>query len=84
MPYVRRANGREKSTSFRIALQLAFYQYIGRPHYVMVQRGFPNLAICVGRSKRDVQSQPLTVAVGRETFREWAQRVKRRESGVPA
>jgi hypothetical protein len=47
-PYVRLANGREHSHSLRGAIRLAFYQSLGRPFYVMVQRGFPNTVIEVG------------------------------------
>jgi len=81
LPYVRRANGREKSESYRIALRLAFYQMLDRPFYVMVQRGWPNLAIEVGPTKRDVQRKPLPVAFGRMRFRVWAQAVRRKAAG---
>lgn len=78
-PYVRRANGRERSESLRVAVRLAFYQELGRPFYVMVQRGWPNLAIACGRTKEDVKRQPLLVR--RLGFSGWANRVKRLARG---
>ncbi|HWL09769.1 MAG TPA: hypothetical protein VNQ76_15285 [Planctomicrobium sp.] len=82
MPYVRRANGREKSESFRIAIRLAYYQMRRRRFYVMVQHGFPNLAIEVGASKREVQQKPLPVACGKMKFKEWAKLIQRKARGV--
>jgi hypothetical protein len=74
-PYVRRANGREKAQTLRIAMRLAYYQARGKRFYVMVQRGFPNVAIAVGPSKRAVQRCPLTVNIGAETFRGWSRAI---------
>lgn len=76
-PYVRRANGRERAYTLRIAVRLAYYLMSGKPYYVMVQRGFPNRAIAVGKSKRDVQRGPLLVAVGRMSFRDWSSAIQR-------
>lgn len=81
-PYVRRANGWEKAGSLRIAVRLAFYQSRNRPFYVMVQRGFPNLAMDCGASKRDVARTPLMVASGRQKFRAWARRIQRYAQGA--
>lgn len=80
-PYARRANGSERSESMRIAFRLALYQASGKPFYVLVQRGFPNLAIEVGMSKRDVMSLPCPVAFGRSTFRAWASRIQKHARG---
>lgn len=74
-PYVRLANGKERSESLRESFRLAYYRNFGKPFYVMVQRGFPNDVICVGRSKRDVQMCPATVAFGRLKFREWSRAI---------
>lgn len=76
-PYVRRANGKEHTSSWRVAFRLAFYQESGRPYYVMVQRGWPNMAIEVGASKREVQQKPLLVAFGRISFRIWAKTIRK-------
>lgn len=76
-PYVRRANGRERATSLRMAIRLAYYKMSGKPYYVMVQRGFPNAVIGVGASKRDVQRGPLLVAIGRLSFRTWSGAIRR-------
>lgn len=80
-PYIRRATGREKAETIRIAFRLAFYQSLGRPYYVMVQRGFPTLAIEVGASKRDVQSGPALVGAKLMRFSEWASIIQRRATG---
>jgi hypothetical protein len=76
-PYVRLANGRERSKSLREAFRLAFYESVGKPFYVMVQHGFPNNVIGVGASKREVQRQPVVVAFGRKSFRQWASSIQR-------
>ena len=80
-PYVRRANGSEMAESLRIAFRLAYYQLRGKPFFVMVQRGFPNLAIEVGASKREVQQQPLSVNIGRLSFKQWAKQVGAKARG---
>lgn len=76
-PYVRRANGRERAYTLRMAIRLAYYVMSGKPYYVMVQRGFPNRAIAVGRSKREVQRGPLLVAIGKLSFCDWASSIQR-------
>jgi hypothetical protein len=71
-PYVRLANGKEHAASFRDAIRLAFYESLGKPFYVMVQRGCPNAVIGVGKSKRDLKRGPVAVWADDKTFREWA------------
>lgn len=79
-PYIRLANGRERSSSIVEAFRLAFYQDIGKPFYVMVQRGVPNYVIAVGKSRREVQMKPASVAFGIKTFREWAKSIQEHAS----
>jgi hypothetical protein len=76
-PYIRRANGREKAESLRIAFRLAFYQEMGRPFYVMVQRGWPNLAIAVGKSKRELKRTPIGVRLKKMSYRTWSRHIQR-------
>lgn len=78
LPYIRRANGREQAPTLRLGIQLAFHGLIGRPFYVMVQRGFPNRVLAVARSKRELSRSPLPVATGQMNFREWAKSIQRR------
>ena len=78
LPYVRRANGREKAESMRIAFRLAYYQTLRKPYVVMVQKGFPDIAIEVASSKRELKDKPLVVAMKTMSFREWAKRIQRR------
>ena len=84
--YVRRANGKEKAETFRVAFRLAFYESLKRPYFVMVQRGFPDLAIAVGATKREVKQTPILVLFGdrffSRTFRNWARSIQRRASGA--
>ncbi len=75
--YVRLANGNEQAASLRVAFRMAVYETNGQPFYVLVQRGFPNQALAVGRTKRDIQRLPILVRCGRCSFREWAGKVKR-------
>jgi hypothetical protein len=81
LPYVRRATGRERSGSFRVAFRLAFYQEMGKPYYVLVQRGFTNLAIEVGPTRREVQRSPVPVSAGWKSFRQWAKEIQAYASG---
>lgn len=80
-PYIRRPNGREKTESYRIALQLAHAKIMGRPFCVMVQRGFQNLVIAVGDSKKDIKDQILMVRFRRRSFTQWARNTGRRARG---
>lgn len=80
-PYIRKANGKERSKSFRGAMRLAFYQELKKPFYVMVQRGFPNLVIGVGSSRYAIEQGILPIWEKRMSFKEWAQRIKRRAQG---
>ncbi len=80
-PYVRLANGSERSDSLRVAVRIAFYGLRRKPFYVMVQRGNPNNAIEVGGSKREVQMSPATVAFGNMSFRQWASAIKKFAQG---
>lgn len=75
-PYVRRANGKEKAETIIEALNLAYYRLSGKPFFVMVQHGFPNLSILSGRTKAEVKGKPLLVALKKRTFREWAKSVQ--------
>jgi hypothetical protein len=70
-PYVRRANGREMATSLKMAYRLAFYNLRGKPFYVMVQHGFPNLALQVDKSKLEIQRSIVEVHAKWSTFRKW-------------
>ncbi len=81
-PYVRRANGRERASSFRDAIRLAFYQSLGKPFYVMVQHGFPNNAIGVGASKRDVQQGPMVVQMKKKSFAQSAALIQKHAASV--
>jgi hypothetical protein len=79
-PYIRRANGCEKSESLRVALRLAAYQLTGQPFYVLVQRGFPRLAIEVGHSRSAIVRTIIGAHFG--GFNAWANRLKRRAQGA--
>lgn len=76
-PYVRRANGREMATSIRMATRLAFYRLLKKPFYVMVQRGFPLLAMECGPSRRELEEGILST----KSFRVWSRDVMRRCQG---
>lgn len=78
-PYVRRANGKERSESFRTAIRLAFYRELGKPFWVMVQRGWPNLAIECGATAADVRGMPLLSKLF--GFQVWANRLKQQARG---
>jgi len=84
MPYVRVANGRERSDSLRVAVRLAFFAEMsassGRRYFVMVQRGFPNDAIDVGWSKREIKQGPVLCRLGRMKFSQWARAVRKRSN----
>jgi hypothetical protein len=79
-PYIRRANGKERSEDLRTAIRLAFYQQLRRPFYVMVQRGYPRHVMAVGASRHDIAKSLLGARVG--GFKAWSKRVQRRASGA--
>lgn len=79
-PYIRRGNRRERAPTFRSALRLAFHREwsrdCGKPYYVLVQRGWPNLVIESGFNREMiVESLIGPRRVG--GFPTWASRIKR-------
>lgn len=82
-PYIRRMKGTETADDFRTSLRLSLLSELRhkRKVYVMVQRGFPNKAISVGLSKRDIKRHILVVACGKKTFNEWSNDTKKYAQG---
>jgi len=80
-PYIRRMNGKEKANDLFTAYRLAFYQELylkkGNKCFVMVQRGFPNLAIAVGASRKDVKKSIFIICAKRISFKKWTTETKR-------
>ena len=76
-PYIRRANGRERAETWRMAFRLAFYRGRKRPFYVMVQRGFPHLAIERGESRQAIKDSILVVHLRDMSFTQWTRRIGR-------
>jgi hypothetical protein len=76
-PYVRRLSGNEKANDLITSYRLAFYFSL-RPQkaYVLVQRGFPNIALAVGATKRDVKRTVAVVGFKVKSFKQWANEVK--------
>jgi hypothetical protein len=77
LPYIRRANGNEGSGSILVSLDITLYRLTGRPFFVMVQRGYPNIAIAVGKTRRDLQRRLVSVRSGRITFKQWARGMRK-------
>lgn len=61
---------------------MAYFQTMGVDYFVMLQRGFPHLAIECGRTKREVEESPLVVKFGSMSFRRWARAIQQRAVGV--
>jgi len=76
MPYIRKMNGKEKADDLRTCFRLAHFSVIDKQAYVMVQHGFPNQAIAVGRSKEEIKNSIIVVAIGKMTFKEWARSIR--------
>lgn len=77
MPYIRRANGKEKAGDLRNAVRLGFYASLGKPFYVMVQRMAGNDAVMiVGPSKHAIKEQILAVGAGWYSFKTWCTKMK--------
>jgi len=74
-PYIRLANGKERSESFRIALRLAFFEINFSQYYVMVQHGFPKNVMAVGRTKGGIK-RSILILEGGKGFNAWANRIK--------
>jgi hypothetical protein len=85
-PYIRRANGREKSDSISGAMRLAYYQIRGRPFYVLVQHGFPNHAVAVGESRASIENSLMWLNIRKRygaRFRHYAKVVQMGAIGTP-
>ena len=80
-PYIRRANGRERSESWRCALRLAFYQQRGKPFFVAVQRGFPRNVFAVGPSRKQLLDSFVGAHPHFGGFKAWARRMQRYATG---
>jgi hypothetical protein len=74
-PYIRLANGKERSESFRTALRLAFFEINFSQYYVMVQHGFPKDIMAVGRTKDEIKRSIFILENGKR-FNAWANRIK--------
>jgi hypothetical protein len=80
-PYIRRANGKERSESLREAYRLAYFSITrGKNFFVMVQRGFPNLVIASGLSRVAIKRGLLAYEKSVD-FDRWANIIKRRARG---
>lgn len=80
-PYIRKANGKEKSGSYLVAYQIANFSFVkGTDFYVMVQHGFPNKVICVGASKFEIKRKLLAYNNSKD-FDKYANFVKRGARG---
>lgn len=76
---MRRMNGNETADDFRTAVRLAFYddrRKKGKSAYVMVQRGFPNFCMQVGGQKRELKNNPISVALKKQSFKQWAKSIQ--------
>jgi hypothetical protein len=83
-PYLRRGNFREKASTMRDAIRLAFWREWarenGRFYYVLIQRKCPpDVIMAVGQSKAAIKKD--LVGARRGGFAKWADRVKRRAQG---
>lgn len=75
-PYVRRGNGRERS--HRPAVESRMKQLRPGKYYVLVKRGFPNLALRCGATKHEALHGERSQSHAIQTlgFRGWCRRVK--------
>ena len=74
-PYIRLANGKERSESFRTALRLSFFKINFSQYYVMVQHGFSKNVMAVGRTKDEIKRSIFILENGKG-FNAWANRIK--------
>lgn len=72
--------GDEEVNSWSVALLLIHYAEVikrGGTAYVLVQRGFPHVALNVAKSKRELKQSIAYVKLKRMTFNQWALKIKR-------
>lgn len=84
-PYIRRHRRGDRSMSFRVAFRLAFYEQLGRPFYVMVQRGFSRDVMACDRSRAALEKSLLWLEVRRKygaRFKDYARRLQAQAQGV--
>lgn len=75
-PYIRIANGKERSDSLRSGCWLAFLERTYEKYYVIVQHGFPNNVIAAARTKEELKNRVLVVSSGIIKFNTWANNIK--------
>ena len=74
-PYIRRANGRERSGTIRLAFQLAWFRMTYKSgFYVLVQRGVKNEVLACGKSRTEIIRS--LVGCFFERFNSWANEAK--------
>lgn len=67
----------DRSADWRTAMRLSIFATAAWKGYVLVQRGFPNEALAVARTRRELATSILPVMAGRKTFKQWACDAKR-------
>ena len=80
-PYIRRHRRGDRSSSFRVAYRLAFYESLRKPFYVMVQRGFPRDVMECGKSRSALESSIMWLQIYRKygaRFKDFARRLQAR------
>ena len=78
-PYIRKArkddfNG-ARANDLRTAIIMGIIEGEGHKAYILVQRGSSGI-ITIARSRRELKKQIVPVAVGKMTFKEWANSAK--------
>lgn len=78
-PYIRVARTSDfdgaKANDLRTAMMMGIIESEGHKAYVLVQRGSSGI-ITIARSRRELKKQIVPVAVGKMTFKEWANSAK--------
>lgn len=75
-PYIRIANGKERSDSFRTAIRLKFLELNFGKFYVIVQHGFPNDVMAAASTKEELKNCVFVVHAGILKFNDWANNIK--------
>lgn len=75
-PYIKIANGKERSDSFRTAIRLKFLELSFKKFYVIVQHGFPKDVMVAARTKEELKNSILVVSARIIKFNVWANNMK--------
>lgn len=76
-PYLRRLNGKERSSSVVMCIELAAAVVFQERPFVLIQHG-SNEPMAIGKTKREIIDRIIGCEGSGRSFNQWANRIKNR------